>query len=101
MAKKPIIKADANAKPGLTNEQKAEQVARFFTQKREQYFQIILGNLLRNEAVTHETMVTVSGKDGSEHHQANILEIVDTAIEGADYAIERLFPLPTEKKEGE
>ena len=97
MAKKPIIKADAN---GLTPEQKAEQVARFFTQKREQYFQIILGNLLRNEAVTHETMVTVSGKDGSEHHQANILEIVDTAIEGADYAIEKLFPLPTaEKKE--
>lgn len=101
MAKKPIIKADANAKPGLTPEQKAEQVARFFTQKREQYFQIILGNLLRNEAVTHETKVTVCG-DGSERHQVNILEIVDTAIEGADYAIEKLFPLPTaEKKEGE
>ena len=101
--KKPIIKADANAKPGqLTTEQKAEQVARFFTQKREQYFQIILGNLLRNEKVTHETMVTVSGKDGSEHHQVNILEIVDNAIAGADYAIECLFPLPTaEKKEGE
>lgn len=97
MAKKPIIKADAN---GLTPEQKAEQVARFFTQKREQYFQIILGNLLRNEAVTHETMVTVSGKDGKEHRQANILDIVDLAIEGADYAIEKLFPLPTaEKKE--
>ena len=100
--KKPIIKADANAKPGLTPEQKAEQVARFFTQKREQYFQIILGNLLRNEAVTHETMVTVSGKDGKEHRQANILEIVDNAIAGADYAIEKLFPLPTaEKKEDE
>ena len=91
MAKKPIIKADAN---GLTPEQKAEQVARFFAQKRESYFQIILGNLLRNEKVTHETMVKVSGKDGSEHHKVNILEIVDNAIEGADYAIERLFPLP-------
>ena len=102
MAKKPIIKADANAKPGLTPEQKAELVARFFTQKREQYFQIILGNLLRNEAVTHETMITISGKDGSEHHQVNILEIVDSAITGAGYAIERLFPLPkAEKKEGE
>lgn len=96
MAKKPIIKADAN---GLTPEQKAEQVARFFTQKREQYFQIILGNLLRNEKATHETMVTVSGKDGSQHTKVNILDIVDNAIEGADYAIEKLFPLPTEKKE--
>ena len=91
MAKKPIIKADAN---GLTKEQKAEQVARFFAQKRESYFQIILGNLLRNEKVTHETMVKVSGKDGREHAEVNILDIVDNAIEGADYAIERLFPLP-------
>ena len=82
MAKKPIIKADANAKPGLTNEQKAEQVARFFTQKRESYFQLILANLI--QAGTHP-------KDA-----------VDLAIEGADYAIEKLFPLPTaEKKEDE
>lgn len=82
MAKKQIIKADANAKPGLTPEQKAEQVARFFTQKRESYFQLILANLI--QAGTHP-------KDA-----------VDLAIEGADYAIEKLFPLPTaEKKEGE
>lgn len=82
MAKKQIIKADAN---GLTNEQKAEQVARFFSQKRESYFQGLLFNL------TH-----TAGPD------ADIKAIVDKAIEGADYAIERLFPLPkAEKKEGE
>ena len=81
--KKPIIKADANAKPGLTPEQKAEQVARFFTQKRESYFQGILFNLI------HSTT------------DVSVRELVDIAIEGADYAIERLFPLPTEKKEGE
>lgn len=74
MAKKPIIKADAN---GLTNEQKAEQVARFFSQKRESYFQGLLFNL------TH-----TAGPD------ADIKAIVDKAITGADYAIERLFPLP-------
>ena len=77
--KKPIIKADAN---GLTNEQKAEQVARFFSQKRESYFQGLLFNLAHT-----------AGPD------ADIKAIVDKAIEGADYAIERLFPLPTEKKE--
>lgn len=81
MAKKPIIKADAN---GLTNEQKAEQVARFFSQKRESYFQGLLFNLAHT-----------AGPD------ADIKAIVDKAITGADYAIERLFPLPTEKKEGE
>ena len=78
--KKPIIKADANAKPGLTPEQKAEQVARFFTQKRDSYFQLILANLIQ---------AGTPPKDA-----------VDLAIEGADYAIEKLFPLPTaEKKE--
>lgn len=77
--KKPIIKADAN---GLTPEQKAEQVARFFTQKREQYFQLILGNMLHNP------------------YRADIKPIIDEAIKGADYTIEKLFPLPTaEKKE--
>ena len=78
MAKKPIIKADANAKPGLTPEQKAEQVARFFSQKREQYFQLILGNILHNP----------------EYHEITVKTAVDLAIEGADYAIEMLFPLP-------
>ena len=90
MAKKPIIKADANAKPGLTPEQKAEQVARFFTQKRESYFQGILFNLVRGVA---------SSSTGDEY---GIKELVYMAIEGADYAIEKLFPLPAaEKKEGE
>ena len=77
--KKPIIKADAN---GLTPEQKAEQVARFFTQKREQYFQGLLFNLAHTAGP-----------------EADIKAIVDKAIEGADYAIERLFPLPTEKED--
>ncbi len=87
MAKKPIIKADANAKPGqLTDQQKAEQVARFFTQKRESYFQLILANLVQGAA-----------RAGNE---INIRLLVVAALDGADYAIEKLFPLPGgEKKE--
>ena len=41
-------------------------------------------------------MVTVSGKDGSEHAKVNILDIVDTALEGADYVIEKLYPIKAE-----
>ena len=77
--KKPIIKADVN---GLTQEQKAEQVARFFTQKRESYFQLILGNIL------HGALPGVDKK-----------RVIDECLEAADYAIKRLYPLPTEKKE--
>ena len=79
--KKPIIKADANV---LTAEQKAEQIARFFTQKRQELFNGLLFNLAH-----------AAGPD------ADIKAVVDKAITGADYAIEKLFPLPTEKKEGE
>ena len=79
-------------------EDQSQAILRAIAMKRETYFQGILYNLLRNEKATHETMVTVSGKDGSEHTKVNILDIVDTALEGADYVIEKLYPI---KKEDE
>ena len=77
-------------------EDQSQAILRAIAMKRETYFQLILSNLLRNEKATHETMVTVSGKDGSEHTKVNILDIVDTALEGADYVIEKLYPIKAE-----
>jgi phosphoribosylaminoimidazole-succinocarboxamide synthase len=77
-------------------EDQSQAILRAIAMKRETYFQLILSNLLRNEKATHETMVTVSGKDGSEHSKVNILDIVDTALEGADYVIEKLYPIKAE-----
>jgi phosphoribosylaminoimidazole-succinocarboxamide synthase len=77
-------------------EDQSQAILRAIAMKRETYFQLILTNLLRNEKATHETMVTVSGKDGSEHTKVNILDIVDTALEGADYVIEKLYPIKAE-----
>ena len=77
-------------------EDQSQAILRAIAMKRETYFQLILTNLLRNERATHETMVTVSGKDGSEHAKVNILDIVDTALEGADYVIEKLYPIKAE-----
>ena len=77
-------------------EDQSQAILRAIAMKRETYFQLILTNLLRNEKATHETMVTVSGKDGMEHTKVNILDIVDTALEGADYVIERLYPIKQE-----
>lgn len=68
------------AKP-LTEEEKAAQVARFFSQKRETYFQLALANILQNP-----------------HLDAEIDDVVDKAIKIADTALEKLYPLP---KEGE
>jgi hypothetical protein len=71
--------------PVLTDQQKAEQIARFFTQKRQELFNGLLFNF-----------ANAAGPD------ADIKAVVDNAITGADYAIEKLFPLPTaEKKEDE
>ena len=77
-------------------EDQSQAILRAIAMKRETYFQLILTNLLRNEKATHETMVTVSGKDGREHAKVNILDIVDTALEGADYVIEKLYPIKAE-----
>ena len=77
-------------------EDQSQAILRAIAMKRETYFQLILTNLLRNEKATHETMVTVSGKDGSEHTKVNILDIVDTALEGADYVIGKLYPIKAE-----
>ncbi len=57
-------------------EDQSQAILRAIAMKRETYFQGILYNLLRNEKATHETMVTVSGKDGSEHTKVNILDIL-------------------------
>jgi phosphoribosylaminoimidazole-succinocarboxamide synthase len=77
-------------------EAQSQAILRAIAMKRETDFQLILTNLLRNEKATHETMVTVSGKDGSEHTKVNILDIVDTALDGADYVIEKLYPIKAE-----
>lgn len=74
--------------PVLTDQQKAEQVARFFTQKRQELFNGLLFNFAHGAAS--------SGQD------VDVRALVDKALEGADYAIEKLFPLPSgEKREGE
>ena len=71
--------------PVLTDQQKAEQVARFFTQKRQELFNGLLFNLAHGAAQTFNDF--------------DIKAVVDKALEGADYAIERLFPIT--KKEDE
>lgn len=70
--------AAAGVKP-LTKEEQAAQVARFFTQKHEALFQLILANLIQAGTLPRQA--------------------VDLAIEAADYSIEKLYPLPEESKE--
>lgn len=72
------------AKP-LTKEEQAAQIARFFSQKREQFFQGILYNLLQNVQLI----------------PTDITQFVDTALAAADYAIEKLYPAPKEDKKEE
>ena len=61
----------------LTPEQKQEAMLRFFTQKRESFTTGILFNLCQNPAM----------KDSDPK------VVVDTAVEMADYLIEKLYPL--------
>jgi len=83
--------------PEQSQQEKEMQIARFLANKKETFFQLILANLLQNPAIVKETKVTVKGEDGICHPQFNIIDIVDAAADGADYAIVKLYPV--EKKE--
>ena len=87
------------AKPTATESQE-QQIMRAIAMKREAFFQLILGNLLQNPNAFHETMVTVSGRDGKEHRQTNIIDIVDAAMDGADYAVKKLFNIKIDANDG-
>ncbi len=67
----------------LTPEQKQEAMLRFFTQKRESFATGILFNLCQNPSVLDD----LDGKS-----------LVDTAVEMADYLIEKLYPLKEESE---
>lgn len=77
---KPVARQSAAA---LTPEQKKEAMMRFFTQKRESFTTGILFNLCQNPSVLDD----LDGKS-----------LVDTAVEMADYLIEKLYPLKEESE---
>ena len=67
----------------LPPEQKQEAMVRFFTQKRESFTTGILFNLSQNPSVLDD----LDGKS-----------LVDTAVDMADYLIEKLYPLKEESE---
>ena len=75
----------APAKPApLTEDEKAQQIARFLAQKREQFFQGILFNLVQNPTIKWETNM-------------NLRFAVDAALDAADFALEKLYPVKQEE----
>ena len=60
-------------------------MARFLANKKETFFQLIIANLLQNPAIVNSNGDIV------------LKEIMDAAIDGADYAITKLYLV--EKKE--
>lgn len=61
----------------LTKEEQAAQVARFLQQQRVSFFQLILSNLLQNP-----------------NCKGALEPVIDSALKGADYALEKLYPMP-------
>lgn len=75
---------------------KNEQILRAIAMKRESYFQLILANLLTNEAVTANRIVEM--KDGHiSEEKMDINGLVEIALDAADHAIELLYPIKPEE----
>ena len=64
--------------PELTPEQKADQVARFLSQKREQFAVTFFAGLAQNDDIRH-----LNPKDAAAY-----------AVDAADALMEKLYPLP-------
>ena len=67
--------------PQQTKEEQEIQIARFLANKKETFFQLILASLIQNKNFV----------------KAELNEVIDMALSGADYAIVKLYPV--EKKE--
>lgn len=82
----------------LPTPDKNEQILRAIAMKREAFFQMILANLMQNESVTMARHIT--GSEGQYTvEMPDISAIVELALEGADKAIELLYPIKPEKPE--
>lgn len=77
-------KATASRPAPLTEEQKQEQVIRFFSQKRESFAQAILFNLCNGLG-----FIPSEGED--------TIELVERSVEMADLLIEKLYPIKAEE----
>ena len=85
--------------PSMTEEEKKASIERALAQERKQYFQLILANLCQNPNAVRETQITVKGTDGIARAQLNILDIVDAAIEGSAYVMEKMYSTEEPKEE--
>lgn len=82
-----------------TEEAQRQNILRTIAMKRESYFTLILGNLLRNEAVMSEHyQEDADGKLLT--HKTGIKEVIDTALEGSAYIINKMYTAEGDK-EGE
>lgn len=78
-----------------TDEEKNLQVARYLANEKKTYFQVILAGLVQNPAFV-DRKDGIRG-DGKYFTEISVRSAIDAAIDGADYAIEKLYPV--EKKE--
>lgn len=81
--------------PQQTKEEQEMQMARFLSNKKETFFQLILANLIQNPAFV-QMKEGING-DLSEFKSISVRAAIDAAIDGADYAITKLYLV--EKKE--
>ena len=85
----------AKMKP-LTEEEKKEKVLQFLQQKREQFAINILCSLCQGVSSARSV---VKADLHSTTIQIDTYKLVDDAVNMADELIEKLYPLPEEKKE--
>ena len=80
-------------------EAQKQQILRAITMERKSYFQLILGNLLRNESVMSEHYgENADGKVITTKPDIN--DVVEMAMRGADHCIELMYNIKADNSDG-
>ena len=94
------MKPSATARPKeLTPQEKADQIARFLSQKRESFALSAFAGLMQNPALTQIALIREGLRQGEEYRSINLRPVAEAAVQAADALMEKLYPIVKEGEE--
>ena len=94
------MKPSTPARPReLTPEEKAAQVARFLSQKRESFALSAFAGLMQNPALPQFALIREGLRQGKEYRSIDLRPVAEAAVQAADALMEKLYPIVKEGEE--
>ena len=94
------MKPSTPARPKeLTPQEKADQIARILSQKRESFALSAFAGLMQNPALPQIALIREGLRQGGEYRSIDLRPVAEAAVQAADALMEKLYPIVKEGKE--